>query len=107
MQRVDYERWGQTPADLRHFALTATHPRTRERLLALHDIIQGACATQIAERTGRRAQTVMDWLHRYNEHGPEALSYRRTGGRPPFARRSKPHFARKSVPPGWPQPHHP
>jgi transposase len=51
--------------------LTATHPRTRERLLALHDIIQGACATQIAERTGRRAQTVMDWLHRYNEHGPE------------------------------------
>jgi predicted transposase YbfD/YdcC len=24
----------------------------------------------------------MDWLHSYNEHGPEALSYQRTGGRP-------------------------
>jgi transposase len=54
-------------------ALNATHRRTRERLLALHDIAQGACATQVAERTGRRAQTVMDWLHSDNEHGLEAL----------------------------------
>src|SRR3954467_13609899 len=46
MLRVDYERWDQTPADLRHMALNATHNRTRERLLALHDIAQGACATQ-------------------------------------------------------------
>ena len=104
---VDHERWGQTLADLRHLALTAPHPRTRERLLALHDIAQGACATQIAERIGRRPQTVMDWLHSYNELGPEALSYRRTGGRPPFARRSKRRLARKSVPPGRLQPHHP
>jgi hypothetical protein len=28
---------------------------------------------------------VMGWLHAYNEHGPEALTYQRTGGRPPFA----------------------
>jgi Homeodomain-like domain len=107
MLRVDYERWDQPPADLRHMALNATHNRTRERLLALHDIAQGACATQVAERTGRRPQTVMDWLHSYNDHGPEALSYRRTGGRPPFAQRSKPRLATKSVPPGRPQPHHP
>jgi hypothetical protein len=86
--RVDHQRWDQTIADLRHLALNATHTRTRERLLALHDIAQGACATQVAERTGRRA-TVMDWVHSYNEHGPAALSHRRTGGRPPFARRSK------------------
>jgi hypothetical protein len=85
MLRVDYGRWGQTPADLRHIALNAAHTRTRERMLALHDIAQGACATQVAERTDRRPQTVMDWVHSYNEHGPAALSYRRTGGRPPFA----------------------
>ena len=107
MLRVEYDRWGQTPAELRHMALNAAHPRTRERLLALHDIAQGACATEVAERTGRRPQTVMDWLHSYNEHGPEALSYRRTGGRPPFARRSKTRLATKSMPPGRPQPHHP
>jgi transposase len=27
---------------------------------------------------------VMGWLHAYNKHGPEALRYQRTGGRPPF-----------------------
>ena len=83
MLRVDYGRWGQTPADLRQLALSALHPRSRERFLALHDIAQGSCATEVAERTDRRPHTVMDWLHTYNEHGPEALMYRRTGGRPP------------------------
>jgi transposase len=84
MLRVDYERWDQTPADLRQLALSASHARSRERLLALYNIAQGACATDVAECTGRRPQTVMDWLHIYNEHGPEALVYQRTGGRPPF-----------------------
>src|SRR3954447_2592835 len=102
---VEYDRWGQTPAELRPLALNAA--RTRERLLALHDIAQGGCATEVAQRTGRRPQTVMDRLHSYNEPGPEALSYRRTAGRPPFARRSSLRLATKSVPPGRPQPHHP
>jgi hypothetical protein len=84
--RVDHGRWEQTVADLRHLALTAAHPRSRERFLALHEIAQGSCATAVAERTGRRAQTVMGWLHAYNEHGPEALTYQRTGGRPPLPR---------------------
>ena len=63
-------------------ALKATHARSRERFLALRDIADGACATQVAARTGRHPQTVMGWLHAYNEHGPEALKYQRTGGRP-------------------------
>src|SRR5205085_6290863 len=83
--RVDHQRWDQTVADLRHLALTAAHPRSRERFLALHEIADGRCATAVAERTGRRAQTVMGWLHAYNDHGPEALSYQRTGGRPPLS----------------------
>ena len=89
MLRVDHERWGQTQADLRHLALSATHARSRERFLALHDIAQGACATQVAERTGRHPPTVMGWLHSYNEHGPAALLYGRTGGRPPFVPRDR------------------
>jgi hypothetical protein len=96
--RVDHRRWDQTVADLRHLALTAAHPRSRERFLALHEIAQGSCATAIAARTGRRAQTVMGWLHAYNEHGPEALTYQRTGGRPPFARTSPSRLASRSVP---------
>src|SRR5438128_3643905 len=84
--QVDHQRWGQTVADLRHLALSAAHPRSRERFLALHEIADGSCATAVAERTGRRAQTVMGWLQAYNEHGPEALTYQRSGGRPPLSR---------------------
>ena len=39
MLRVEYARWGQTPADLRELAMSASHPRTRERFLALYEII--------------------------------------------------------------------
>jgi hypothetical protein len=92
--RVDYERWQQTPADLRQLALNARQARTRERFLALHEISPGACATAVAERTGRHPQTVMGWLHIDNAHGPAALSYQRSGGRPPFARSSRPPLAR-------------
>jgi hypothetical protein len=57
--RVDHDRWGQTQTDLREMALTAAHARSRERFLALHDIAEGACATQVTARTGRHLQTVM------------------------------------------------
>ena len=98
MLQVDHQRWDQTVADLRHLALSAAHPRSRERFLALHEIAEGGCATAVAERTGRRAQTVMGWLHAYNEHGREALTYQRTGGHPPFARTSPPRWASRFAP---------
>ena len=97
--RVDYARWGQTPEDLRYLAVSAPHARTRERALALFDITQHSCASQVAERTGRRAHTVMDWVHAYNAQGPDALTFRRTGGRRPFfARAAKVNWARRSAP---------
>jgi len=103
MLRVEYARWGQTPADLRRLATSAPHPRTRERFLALYETTQESCATRVAERTRRHPQTVMEWLHLYNTRGPEALAYQRTG--PPFARRSRPALARRSAPPNvQPQP---
>ncbi|MBV8574538.1 MAG: helix-turn-helix domain-containing protein [Acetobacteraceae bacterium] len=98
MLRVDHQRWDQTVADLRDLALSAVHPRSRERFLALHEIAAGSCATAVAERTGRRAQTVMGWLHVYNDHGPEALTDQRSGGRPPFVPISPPRWASRSAP---------
>ena len=80
--------------------MSASHLRTRERFLALYEITQESCATRIAERTHRHPQTVLEWLHLYNTGGPKALTYQRTG--PPFARRSKPALARRSVPPNAP-----
>jgi hypothetical protein len=98
MLRVESARWGQTPADLRRLATSAPHPRTRERFLALYEITQESCATRVAAQARRHPQTVMEWLHLYNTGGPEALAYQRSGGRPPFARRSRPALARWSAP---------
>src|SRR3954452_2913358 len=50
---VDYDRWGQTPEDLRQLATSAAHQRTRERFLALYEVTQASCATQVAARTRR------------------------------------------------------
>ena len=100
MLRVDYGRWGQTVEGLRQLATSAPHPRTRERFLALYEISADSCATRVASRTRRHPQTVMDWVHRYNTGGPEALAYRRTGGRRPlFVRAVTPNSAPPSAPP--------
>ena len=73
--------------------------------LALFDITQHRCATQVAGRTGRRAHTVLGWVHAYNAQGPDALTFRRTGGRRPFfAHTAKPNWARRSAPPSAGQP---
>jgi hypothetical protein len=108
MLRVDYDRWGQTPEDLRQLATSAAHQRTRERFLALHEVTQASCATQVAAqvaaRTRRHPQTVMEWRHLYNTRGPEALTFRRTGGRRPLcAPRSRRVLARSSALPSTPR----
>ena len=100
-------RWDQTAAELRDLALHADHPRSRERFLALHEIAQGECATEIATRSGRHPQTVMGWVHAYNDHGPAALLYRRSGGRRPFARGSRRLSVKRSAPPSRLQPSRP
>ncbi len=83
MLRVDHDRWGQALADLRRLALTAPHARSRERFLALHDIAQGTCATQVAARTGRHPQTVMVAAQRQRTQprGAAVSAHRRP---PPF-----------------------
>ena len=87
MIRPDVQKWGQTTDDLRRAATEATHPRTRERFLALFVLATGQSnATSWAERIGRCDESVLAWVHAYNDRGPEAMTYRRTGGRAPFLR---------------------
>ena len=91
MVRVEAGKWEQTPEDLRRAALHAPHARTRERFQALYLIASGAYnATSCATHIGRHDETVLAWVHRYNEHGPDALSYRRTGGHSPLLPHSRP-----------------
>lgn len=84
MLQVQCEKWHQTPESLREEALKADHSRTRERLLALYEITQGQSASQVARHSKRNPQTVMEWVHRYNNSGSKALAYQRSGGHPPF-----------------------
>src|SRR5689334_3635107 len=85
MARVAMAKWGQTPEDLRRASVQATHRRSRERFQALYLIASGRFnATTCAAHIGRQDETVLAWVHRYNERGPDAMTYRRTGGRAPF-----------------------
>lgn len=93
MVRPAPEKWGQELADLRRLSVEAEHRRTRERFQALYMIgSQQTNATQWAKETGRHLDTVLAWVHQYNEAGPEAMRYRRTGGPTPLLpqRRSPP-----------------
>ena len=85
MIRVEMAKWKQTVEDLRLASVNAAHPRSRERFQALYLIASGQFnATTCAAHIGRQDETVLGWVHRYNEYGPDALSYRHTGGRSPL-----------------------
>ena len=82
---VQFTKWNQSLQDLRLTSLNASHPRTRERFHALYLIASGQFnATTCAAHVGRQDETVLAWVHLYNERGPDALVYRHTGGRAPF-----------------------
>ena len=84
MLKVEYLQWNQSLEELRELSLTADHPRTRERFMALYEICLGKSATRVGRDTHRNPQTIMDWVHRYNHSGPDVLTYRHTGGHPPL-----------------------
>src|SRR5262249_57025695 len=85
MSKVEWEKCQQTVEDLRRASRPAAHPRGGERsqplsLIAPAQLNATACAAHI----GRQDETVLRWVHRYNRHGPDALTYRHSGGRAPL-----------------------
>ena len=85
MLRLNLDKWGQTQEDLLRLAHSSEHQRTRERFLLLYNMVtRGIAATALAKEMGRYHQTGMAWVHTYNESGPEAIKYHRTGGRRPL-----------------------
>jgi transposase len=84
MLKVNHSYHNQNSEILRKEALKAAHPRTRERFMALYEVAQGKSASKVAKESGRNPQTVMSWVHRYNDNGADALIYERSGGHPPF-----------------------
>ena len=87
MLTLDIAKWNQTPEDLRVASIQSPHPRSRERYAALYALTQQEQgATEIARSIKRHPQTVIRWIHRYNERGPEELEYTHTGGPAPLLR---------------------
>ena len=85
MLRLDYAQWNQKPEELLQLSMEAKNQRSRERYLALYRIGSGQSnATQWTAQICRENQTVMGWVHRDNEAGPEGVAYQNSGGRTPF-----------------------
>jgi transposase len=84
MLKVEVNHWNQRPEEIREITIMAEHPRTRERLLAIYEICEGKSATEVGKQTGRNPQTVMGWVHKYNQEEVEVLKYQHTEGHPPL-----------------------
>lgn len=84
MIRPDFEKWNQKAEDMLRLAVKAEHSRSRERFQALYMIGSGQKnASQWAKQIKRQKQTVLGWVHDYNDYGPDSLHYQHTGGRRP------------------------
>jgi len=84
MVRPDFEKWGQKAENIRRLSVEAEHPRSRERFQALYMIgTKQKNASKWAKKIKRRKQTVLGWVHWYNETGPESIFYQHSGGQQP------------------------
>lgn len=75
--RDDYDS-----SDLRRLSLSCRDNRQIRRLLALAAVYDGMSRTEGARIGGMDRQTLRDWVHRFNEKGPEGLINREGAGRP-------------------------
>ena len=69
--------------ELRCLARTVRDANQARRLLALAAIYEGMDREEAARIGGMDRQTLRDWVHRFNEHGPDGLVNVKPSGRPP------------------------
>jgi transposase len=69
--------------DLRRFAARAKDVSQARRLLALAAVVDGMNRTEAARVGGMDRQTLRDWVHRFNQHGPDGLIDVKPPGRLP------------------------
>ena len=81
MIRPIFEKWGQKAEKIRRLSIEAEHPRSRERFQALYMIGTGQKnASEWSRKIKRKKQTVLGWVHWYNEKGPQSIHYQHSGG---------------------------
>jgi transposase len=69
--------------DLRRFAARAKDASQARRLLALAAALDGMNRSEAARIGGMDRQTLRDWAHRFNQHGPDGLIDVKPPGRRP------------------------
>jgi transposase len=69
--------------ELRRLAATTKNANQSRRLLSLAAILDGMSRTEAARIGGMDRQTLRDWVHRFNERGPEGLKDTWSKGHPP------------------------
>lgn len=78
---IEIRRGDHDAASLRGLAVSTDDAKAARRLLAMALVLEGVSRSEAARVTGMDRQTLRDWVHRYNEHGPEGLSDRKAPGR--------------------------
>ena len=73
--RTDY-----SPADLRRLAKKTKDNNQSRRLLSLAAVLDGMSRTDAARIGGMDRQTLRDWVHRFNNQGPDGLRDVHAGG---------------------------
>ena len=69
--------------ELRRLAAATKNANQSRRLLSLAAILEGMSRTDAARIGGMDRQTLRDWVHRFNERGPDGLKDTWSKGNPP------------------------
>jgi len=69
--------------ELRHLAKRSKDNNQSRRLLSLAAVLDGLNRTDAARMGGMDRQTLRDWVHRFNEGGPDGLLDNWAGGHEP------------------------
>ncbi len=71
-----------TPSQLRRLAASSKDANQSRRLLSLAAVLDGMSRADAAKIGGMDRQTLRDWVHRFNTHGPAGLKDNRRRGNP-------------------------
>jgi transposase len=70
-------------SELRRLAVATKNANQSRRLLSLAAVLDGMSRTEAARIGGMDRQTLRDWVHRFNERGPDGLTDSWSKGNPP------------------------
>jgi len=82
MPRVVEIKPSHTPSELRRLAASTKDANQSRRLLSIAAVLDGMSRAEAAKIGGMDRQTLRDWVHRFNAHGPTGLKDNRRRGNP-------------------------